>query len=116
LIEGFTGGAAAGIEMTGMTSPLILYGHNAFYNNNNDIINDGDKVFDLSANDESLGSSPFAKSGADTFANRFTYFAPANVGSVQGGAYPTGARLDKGAVQHTDPAGGGGGSCHIIGG
>jgi hypothetical protein len=35
---------------------------------------------------ESLGATPFAKSGSDTFANRFVYFAPADTGNVYGGA------------------------------
>ena len=90
-----------------MTWNQGLYGRHAFFNNTTDedlpageiLYNDGDN--------ESLGSSPFAKSGADTFANRFTYFAPNDVGNVRGGAYPSGSRFDKGAVQHADPAGGG---------
>jgi len=36
---------------------------------------------------ETVGSTPFAKSGADTFANRFVYFAPNDVGNVKGGAF-----------------------------
>ena len=56
---------------------------------------------------EVLGSTGFAKSGSDTFANRFAYFAPLDVGNVRGGSWPVGCRLDKGAVQHADAGGGG---------
>jgi hypothetical protein len=88
---------------------LVLYGYNGMYNNATDYSGSVDIIQALGDN-ESLGSSPFAKSGADTFANRFTYFEPADVGNVRGGAHPSGCRLDKGAVQHADPAGGGGGT------
>ena len=57
---------------------------------------------------ETLSATPFDKSGSDTFANRYTYFAPVDTGNVRGGAYPSAARRDKGAVQHVDPTGGGG--------
>ncbi len=56
---------------------------------------------------ESLSITPFAKSGSDTFANRFAYFAPVDTGSVRGGAFME-SNLDKGAVQHADTGGGGG--------
>jgi len=82
---------------------ILLVGNNALYNNTthytlNDAISIGDN--------EELGASPFAKSGADTFANRFTYFAPVDTGNVIGGAYPSGANLDKGAVQAAAAGGG----------
>ena len=53
----------------------------------------------IESDNESLSASPFAKSGALTFDNRFTYFAPNNVGNVLGGAYNGQGTLDKGAVQ-----------------
>jgi hypothetical protein len=81
---------------------LVLYGYNGMYNNATDYSGSVDIIQALGDN-ESLGSSPFAKSGADTVANRFAYFEPADVGNVRGGAYPSGCRLDKGAVQHADP-------------
>lgn len=58
----------------------------------------------LSNNEASL-STPFALSGSDTFANRLTYFEPADVGNVLNGARNN---SDKGAVQQA--AGGGGAS------
>jgi hypothetical protein len=87
------------------TADLGVYGGNGFFNNTTQA------TFDIAhldlGDNETLASTPFAKSGADTFANRATYFAPLDVGNVRGGAYPTALRLDKGAVQHADPAGGG---------
>ena len=66
-------------------------------------------MFALVDDNENLpvGVSPFDKNGSDTFANRFTFFAPVDTGNVRGGSYPSGSRIDKGAVQHADPAGGG---------
>jgi len=107
-VEGFSGAGGKGINFASNTYPLALYGHNAVYNCTTKYSGLGDVILNLGDNEE-LTATPFAKSGADTFANRFTYFAPADTGNVQGGAYPSGCRLDKGAVQHADPAGGGGG-------
>ena len=56
---------------------------------------------------ESLASSPFAKSGSATYANREAYFAPLDVGDVRAG------RLDRGAIQHEDSGGGGGETSHV---
>lgn len=47
---------------------------------------------------ETLAESPFAKSGADTLANRFLYFAPKDVDNVIDGAFPNGCGRAKGAV------------------
>lgn len=110
LIEGFSGSGGCGIETAG-NSRIRLYTNNAFYNNatHESIALLTDILQNLGDN-ESLGATPFAKSGSNTFANRFTYFAPADTGNVQNGGYPSGIRLDKGATQHADPAGGGGAS------
>ena len=106
LVEGFSGAGGVGIEYHGTSAPVMATGHNAAYNNTTNYANLTDVVLDLGDN-ESLGASPFDKAGSDTFANRFTYFASVDTGNVRGGSYPSGARLDKGAVQHADPAGGG---------
>jgi len=103
-IEGFSGTGGVGIKSTS-GQDIHLYGGNAVYNCTTAYSIASDVFIDLGDN-ESLGASPFDKSGSDTFANRFTYFAPADTGNVQGGAYPSGARRDKGAVQHADPVGG----------
>lgn len=107
LIEGFSGGGGIGIDLGAISENVVAYGHNAVHNCAAAYsIGSADFIIDLGDN-ESLGDSPFAKSGADTFANRFTYFAPLAVDNVQGGAYPSGSRLDKGAVQHAAAGGGG---------
>jgi hypothetical protein len=103
LVEGFSTGSGDGISLT-TAEWIALFTGNACYNNVDDYILTGDERDE--GDNEELGASPFAKSGADTFANRFTYFAPVDTGNVQGGAYPSGCLLDKGAVQHADPAGG----------
>ena len=102
VVEGFT----TGIDLT--TSYRIdAYGGNHCYNNTTNYSGGTYADIDLGDNEDLSGSTPFAKSGADTFANRFTYFEPADVGNMRGGAHPFGCRRDKGAVQHADPAGGG---------
>lgn len=116
LVEGFTTGT--GIDLGNYSQNIAMYGGNAAYNNGTDFdtVGGSDWIYDFGDN-ESLGASPFSKSGSDTFANRATYFAPADTGNVQGGAYPTAFRRDKGAVQHADPAGGGApGSSNMAGG
>jgi hypothetical protein len=107
LVEGFSDGGV-GINYGNAVEHDAILGNNGIENCTTETSNASGEVANSLA-DESLGASPFAKSGADTFANRFTYFAPVDTGNVQGGAYPSGCRLDKGAVQHADPAGGGGG-------
>jgi hypothetical protein len=107
LVEGFSGGGGIGIQLATGTRQSAIYAGNAVYDNETEYDDGGKTDYLLVADNETLGASPFAKSGADTFANRFTYFAPVDTGNVQGGAYPAAARRDKGAVQHADPAGGG---------
>lgn len=123
ICEGFSGVNGIGIEFSVGTRNIHAYMANAAFNNADDYIGPtaGEVIYDLADNDnESLGASPFVKAtggASDTFAERFDYFATVDTGNVHGGAYPAGSRIDKGAVQHADPAGGGGGgSCHIIGG
>jgi len=102
LVEGFSGVGGVGISATG---DLLMSSNNALYNNTTQYSITDQTV--LGDDNETLGATPFAKSGSDTFANRAVYFAPVDTGNVQGGAYPTELRLDKGAVQHADPAAGG---------
>lgn len=82
LVEGFTGGI--GIRWQN-TRYLGVYGSNAVYNCATPY-SAVSVALDLGDN-ETLSASPFAKSGSNTFANRFTYFAPVPVGNVIGGAY-----------------------------
>lgn len=106
LIEGFSS-SGVGIDFNSTTNVCCLYANNGFYNCTT---NEGSKTageFWLFEDDnESLAASPFAKTGSDTFANRFAYFAPVDTGNVYGGAYPSGSNFDKGAVQHTASGGG----------
>lgn len=108
LVEGFTETGGIGIEFAATgTAAAANFSSNGVYDCLTNY-RDPDKTAWEQSDNESLGASPFTKSGSDTFANRFTYFSPVNTGNVRGGAYPSGARVDKGAVQHADPAGGGG--------
>lgn len=110
LVEGF----ATGIKYD-TTNRISVFAANSVYNSATaDFSGNTDHLFDLYDYNESLGATPFDKSGSNTFANRFTYYAPADTGTVQGGAYPSGCRRDRGAVQHADPAGGGGGTVNLI--
>lgn len=112
VIEGFSGSGGVGISITG---DVPFYGYNAVYN----CATAYDVAIDIAialGDNETLGATPFTKSGANTWANRFTYYEPVDTGNIQGGAYPAGCRRDKGAVQHADPAGGAGGGRLVNGG
>lgn len=85
LVEGFSGAGGVGIALDASSDNALILAGNAVYNCTTDYADKGD--INIEDDNESLGSSPFAKSGSDTFANRFTYFAPADVGNVIGGAY-----------------------------
>lgn len=93
LIEGFsgTGGTVfdAGISESHYIATIR---NNSIFNCETAFKNFDGNFFDqqvgtTAAGNEILGSSPFQKSGANTYANRADYFAPADVGSVLGGAY-----------------------------
>lgn len=104
LVEGFSGAGGKGVDGVSRTEGYIIFTNNGVYNCATAYPNPADAIFE--DDNETLGATPFAKSGALTFANRFTYFAAADTGNVQGGGFPVGSRIDKGAVQHADPAGG----------
>lgn len=108
LIEGFSGSGGKGIDGLSQSEGYLVFTNNGVADCETDYPNPADVTFE--SDNESLGSSPFAKSGALTFGNRFIYFAPLDIGNVHGGSFPVGSRVDKGAVQHADPAGGGGGT------
>jgi len=61
---------------------FTYYYNNSFYDCTTNIAGSYVDMMDDSGN-EQLDGSPFAKSGADTFANRAAYFAPNNVGLVR---------------------------------
>ena len=77
LIEGFSGVGGAGIHWTdstpGEAKGIVAY--NTIFNCTTALSGDNDVVM-YKTNNTTVGSSPFKKSGADTFANRFTYFEP----------------------------------------
>lgn len=104
VIEGFSGTGGKGIHKT--SRDLVHYSNNSVYDCETDLVS-GDIAI-VSYGNESLGSSPFAKSGSDTRANRLTYFEPVDVGSVYGGGV---GGLDRGAVPQ--PAGAGGGLLRV---
>jgi hypothetical protein len=85
IVEGFSS-SGVGFNGGSRSEGWHLYGRNASYNNATHYANDADVIFDVGDN-ETLGASPFAKSGADTYANRHTYFSPVDTGNVHGGAY-----------------------------
>ena len=103
LVEGFSGAGGRGFHLS--SGPQTLFRNNAAFNNTTSYSSLG-ADYDSDDN-ESLGSSPFDKSGADTYANRFTYLAPSTVGNVRTG-YPSGSNIVKGAVQPAAIAAGGG--------
>ena len=100
LIEGFSGAGGIGVEKVS-SNAVVQMANNSYYDNTTD---SNVTIIALDENNESLGSSPFSKSGTNDFANRLTYFAPNDVGNVVGGSSINGG--DRGAVQS---AGGGGG-------
>ncbi len=86
VIEGFSCAGGSGINFGGTTNYSGRYASNAFFNNTTNVNSPG-VADDLDNNDnEILASTGFAKSGSDTFANRFVYFAPVNTGNIFGGA------------------------------
>lgn len=104
LIEGFSASGGVGLDLGPLTEPAHRVSNNAVYNCTTEYsVGDEGVVTD---DNESLSASPFSKSGSNTFANRFTYFEPADTGNVLTG-FPSGSNKAKGAVQ---PASGGGGN------
>jgi hypothetical protein len=87
LVEGFSGVGGVGILTS--TGDVAMVANNSVYNNTAAFSFTTD-VFSQ-ANNNTLGASPFAKSGSDTFDNRFTFFAPVDTGTVHGGSYYAGS-------------------------
>lgn len=97
LIEGFSGVGGVGILANSTAQLDAVLAANAVYNCTT-TYSVADQQLPNDGSNETLSATPFAKSGSNTFANRFTYFAPQSVGSVLTGAFPTGSNLAKGAV------------------
>ena len=111
IVEGFSGTGGVGIEALSDDN-LVLYGHNACYNNATNFSITSDTVFDL-GNNETLLASPFTDAANGDLSVDTT---------VKATAYPstfkdisTDQFLDKGAAQREEPAGGGdGGQANLI--
>jgi hypothetical protein len=86
VIEGFSDPGGRGISFINTTSVPLRYAHNACFNNETNYHQIGDAIAIEDIDNEVLTASPFAKTGADTFANRFAYFAPVDTGNIRGGA------------------------------
>jgi hypothetical protein len=106
LIEGFSGAGGIGISTPFANEPYGPVAFNSVYNCTTDY-NLPSGGFTFSEDNESLGASPFAKSGSDTYALRSTYFAPQDTGNVLTGFMHNEAR---GAIA---AAGGGGGLLRV---
>lgn len=112
IVEGFTGTGNVGIVAGASNYVTDMIAHNTVYNCTAEYSLNGMEgyVYD----NEELEATPLTK-GTYAYATRYDYFMPKDVGNVRGGAWPSGCRMDKGAVQHADPAGGGGGGPLIDG-
>lgn len=87
LIEGFSGTGGGGIDFSSDDENWAAYASNGFYDNDTDELNKVAGEYYYEDDNEALSASPFAKSGSDTFANRYAYFAPVDTDNVIGGAY-----------------------------
>jgi hypothetical protein len=110
LIEGFSGTGGKGIHIQQTDAATVAY--NAFFDceTNIELATDCDVIYD--DDNESLATTPFAKTGslptdftsATFWSDLYAYFAPVDVGNVYSG-FPTGTNQTKGAVGQ--PLGGG---------
>jgi hypothetical protein len=104
LLNNIAEGFVVGFDLFNNAENVAAWGHNAAFNNTTNYNRiPGDITNDIGDN-EVLPSSAFAKQGAISYANRFNYFAPLDVGNLRGKAFPLGHGFDKGAVQ-VAPAG-----------
>lgn len=93
IVEGFVTGFSFGNN----TESGFGFLHNAAFNNTTNYSSNLGKALLVNTDNETLASSPFAKSGAVTWANRRSYFALNDVGAVRAGLF---GAYSKGAVQH----------------
>lgn len=88
LVEGFSGAGGTGIDLGSHTENVRIYAGNVVSDCTTKYsVGSADFIADEGDNEDAGTSALFAKSGSDTFANRLTYFAPADVGNILGGAY-----------------------------
>lgn len=118
----FTGGLQGGNILDNLiegASTGIFAQNDGGFIAGNAVFNSSVADYDISSSpygsgaNESLVSSPFEKTGAATFGNLKSYFAPANVGNVRTGAYSS---IDgvKGAIGVQQSSGGGGATVHPL--
>jgi hypothetical protein len=86
VIEGFNGEGGRGFDWANETRTPLMYAGNAAFGNATNYANVGDMGVFENVDNEVLTASPFAKTGDDTFANRFAYFSPTTEGNIRGGA------------------------------
>ena len=93
-----------GIVINALDAALVT--HNAFFSNTTNISYGSGADLISGTDNESLSSSPFAKTGslptdftsASFWSDLYAYFAPVDTGNVYSG-YPVGTNIAKGAVQ-----------------
>ncbi len=86
-VEGFSDTGGIGFDVPYDSSAGGVYGQNAAFDNTTEYNVLTEHVHALGDN-ETLGATGLAKSGSDTFANRFTYFAPVDQGNMIDGGWP----------------------------
>jgi len=106
VIEGFSGSGGGAINFRSKATNKMLYANNSWYQCETPELNKISGEYAIETGNELLSGSPFAKSGTLNWANRETYFAPQDVGSVYGGSFY--GNQDRGAVQHAESGGGSG--------
>ena len=99
IIAGFSSGKGVDIQ----SNANLLMTNNSFHDVGTPITDPatgGTDAYTANSGNETLasGDNPLAESGARTFDNRMTYFAPLNVGSVLSGALPRGAAPSPGST------------------
>ena len=87
LVEGFSGIGGIGIDYSTGASPGGVLGNNMAFQCATPFANPTTPTAHRLTDTTLTLTSPFAKTGADTFANRATYFAPVDTSTVIGGAY-----------------------------
>ena len=114
IITGFSAAGGRGIDFSYSGIAGGAYSGNAVYDCETDYAGSpGDGWgFGPLADNESLAADPFARSGSNTFANRFAYYAPNDVGNVLSGGLKRAdgtvviSGTSKGAVQGSISGGG----------
>jgi hypothetical protein len=104
IVEGCTSTGSSGINGNSVANYWGFVGYNAAFNNTTNYLNIGDRIYDGTPFNEVLPSSAFAKEGALSFANRFNYFKPLDVGGVLAGGYQHHG-LAKGAIPRQSGSG-----------